>query len=83
MKLSVKALALTMGILWAAAFFLVATLNQWKGGYALPFLNMVDSVYPGYDMGGFGSVIIGMLYAFVDGLIGGAVIAWLYNRLSV
>jgi len=82
MKLSVKALALTMGILWAVAFFLVATLNQFKGGYAAPFLNVVDSIYPGYDMGGFGSVIIGTLYAFVDGLIGGAIFAWVYNKLS-
>ena len=34
-----------------------------------------------YAPAGFGSVIVGTLYALVDGLIVGAIFAWLYNRL--
>ncbi len=41
----------------------------------------MDGLYPGYAPGGFGSVIMGTLYALVDGAIGGAVFAWLYNRI--
>jgi len=45
------------------------------------FLELMDGLYPGYAPGGFGSVIMGSLYALVDGAIGGAVFAWLYNRI--
>ena len=30
----------------------------------------------------FGDVIVGTMYGLVDGAVGGAVIAWLYNRLA-
>jgi hypothetical protein len=73
-------MALTVGILWAAVFFLMALFNQWSG-YGTEFLVFMDSLYPGYAPGGFGSVIVGTLYAVVDGLIVGAIFAWLYNRL--
>jgi hypothetical protein len=73
-------MALTVGVLWAAVFFLMALFNQWSG-YGSEFLLFMDSLYPGYAPGGFGSVIVGSLYALVDGLICGAVFAWLYNRL--
>jgi len=81
MKLSVKSMALTLGILWGAVFLLVGLANQIWNGYGLPFLVLMDSIYPGYDVGGFGSVIVGTVYAFVDAAVGGAVLAWLYNRL--
>ena len=81
MQLNVKAMALTFGILWAAAFFLVAGAQQMWPMYGVAFLELMDSVYPGYAPGGFGSVIMGSLYALLDGAIGGAVVAWLYNRI--
>ena len=81
MQLNVKAMALTFGILWATAFFLVAGAQQVWPTYGVAFLELMDSVYPGYAPGGFGSVIMGSLYAVVDGAIGGAVVAWLYNRI--
>jgi hypothetical protein len=41
------------------------------------------SVYPGYTgEPSFGQVIVGTLYGLVDGAIGGALIAWLYNRFA-
>ena len=82
MKLSIKALALSFGIIWGAAIFLVGIAHLIWPGYGTAFLGLVDSIYPGYDVGGFGSVIVGTLYGLVDGAIGGAVLAWLYNKLT-
>ena len=83
MKLDVKATALTIGLLWAAAMFLCGVANLIWDGYGEDFLDVMASVYPGYDAtASFGQVIIGTLYGLVDGAVGGAVVAWLYNRLA-
>ena len=82
MKLNAKALALTAGIIWAAAVWLVGVGNALWPGYGLAFLEGVSSIYPGYHVGGFGSAFVGALYALLDGAIGGLVFAWLYNALS-
>lgn len=82
MKLSVKGLALSCGLLWGLVMLLSGVCNLlW--GYGEAFLRIVDSIYPGYQYGtGFGSVVVGTLYGLVDGAIAGAVLAWLYNRFS-
>lgn len=79
-KLDVKALGLTFGILWAVVFFLW-TLIAIPTGYGAAMLEMIGTIYPGYSVT-FGGALIGGVYAFIDGLIGGAVVAWLYNRLA-
>lgn len=81
MRFCVRTFALTCGILWAVAFLLMGLANQIWPGYGADALALMDAVYPGYAPGGFGSVIVGTLYALVDGLIAGAIFAWLYNRL--
>jgi hypothetical protein len=81
MKFSVKGLALASGILWGAAILGMGLANLVWGSYGQQFLQLMASVYPGYHATrGIGEVIIGALYGFVDGLIGGAVFAWLYNQ---
>jgi hypothetical protein len=83
MRLSITALALTAGVLWGAAILVVGLANLTWPSYGSAFLELAASVYPGYRAGsGFGSVIIGALYGLVDGAIGGAVFAWLYNFLA-
>jgi hypothetical protein len=43
-------------------------------------LDLLRSVYPGYaGTSGFLGVIVGTLYAVVDGAVCGALLAWLYN----
>jgi hypothetical protein len=80
MKLNIKAFVLTCAILWAAAIFIVGMANLICPGYGAAFLQVMASIYPGYDGSvTFGSVIVGTLYAVVDGAIGGLVFAWLYN----
>lgn len=82
MKLSVKSLAITAGIVWGAAFFLTGIAHLIWPGYGTVMLELADSLYPGYHVGGFGSVIVGTLYAILDGAVVGALFAWLYNRLA-
>jgi len=83
MKLSVKGLAITAAIVWGGAIFLTGLLNLIWMGYGVAFLDMARSIYPGYaGTAGFAGVIVGTLYGVVDGAVGGAVFAWLYNRLS-
>ncbi|MCH7766810.1 MAG: hypothetical protein IH916_09670 [Acidobacteria bacterium] len=81
MKLDVKALALTGGLIWGIlAMFLSGVANLIWSGYAQGFLDVMASVYPGYNAtASFGQVIIGTLYGVVDGAIAGALFAWVYN----
>jgi len=80
MKLDIKALALACGILWGLAVFLV---TWWviflEGATGNP--TWLGAVYPGYEITAVGS-LIGLGWGFVDGLIGGAALAWLYNKLA-
>ncbi|MFV1986146.1 MAG: hypothetical protein ACC682_02630 [Gemmatimonadota bacterium] len=82
MKLDSKAMGLWMGVVWGGVVLLVGVVNVVSGGYGASFLNGVASIYPGYEVGGMGSVIIVTLYAVVDGFIGGFLLAWLYNKFA-
>ena len=80
MKLNIKALALAAGILWGAGMFLTGIANMMYSDYAVKFLEVMASIYPGYQPGtGFTSVIIGAIYGFVDAAIGVAIFGWIYN----
>ena len=84
MKLDVKAMALTAGLLWGVlGMFLTGLANLIWDGYGEDLLGVMASLYPGYDAtASFGQVIVGTLYGLVDGAVAGAVFAWLYNRLA-
>ena len=80
MKLNLKALAFTSGILWAVAVLITGIANLIWSGYGTTFLQVIASIYPGYEVTrSFGAVVIGTLYALVDGAVGGLIFAWLYN----
>ncbi len=81
MKLDTKALAVAIGGLWAASLLLLGLAHMAWPSYGGAFLDVVASIYPGYHPAdGLGGVVIGTLYALVDGAVGGAAVAWLYNR---
>lgn len=83
MKLSVKGLALTAGIVWAVCILCTGILNLIWPSYGGAFLDMVRSIYPGYAaMSGFFGVIVGTCYGFVDGLVCGALFGWIYNMVG-
>ncbi len=80
MKLSVKSLAITSAVLWGGVCLMVAVLNVIWPGYGKAFLDLVSSIYPGYEVTGtLGSDIIGTLYALLDAAVGGALFGWIYN----
>ncbi len=80
MTLNIKALAFTSSVVLGGSFLLIGLVNLALSGYGDAWLNLAASLYPGYDgPNGFGSVIVVTLYALLDGLIAGAIIAWLYN----
>ena len=83
MKLSVKSLTITAALYWGGTVFFVALLNYLSPPYGKAFLDLVSSIYPGYkSVGSLGSVIVGTLYSLVDGAVGGAIFAWMYNAFS-
>lgn len=80
MRLNVKAFALACGIWWAVVLFFVTWwIMAFDGVTKDP--TAVGLVYRGYNISPLGSVI-GLVYAFFDALIGGAILAWLYNWLQ-
>ena len=82
MKLNIKALSLTIAIVWGGGILLVGLGNLMANTYGVAFLEVVASIYPGYQAASsLGDVIVGTLYGLVDGLIGGLLIGWVYNRL--
>ena len=80
MKLNLKALALTSGLLWGGAVCF-ATLWLIALGYEGTVIRQLDHFYFGYSFSVVGA-FIGLAWGFVDGAIGGALFAWLYNKLS-
>ncbi|MGH7870306.1 MAG: bacteriophage holin [Candidatus Dormibacteraceae bacterium] len=81
MKFSTKGLALASGILWGLAMLVMGLANLIWGSYGQQFLQTMSSVYPGYHATrSIAEIIVGTLYGAVDGLVGGAVFAWLYNQ---
>ena len=81
MKLDIRAFALAGAVMWGAAVLLGTWWIIILDGpqESAPFL---ASIYRGYAITPMGS-LIGLIWAVVDGLIGGAIFAWIYNKLLV
>lgn len=79
MKLNIKAFALACGIIWGLGLFcLTWWIIAFDGATGEPTL--IGRLYRGYTISPIGS-IIGFMWAFFDALIGGAIFAWLYNKI--
>lgn len=80
MKLDIKAFALTFALFWGLAVF---ALTWWIMAFegATGDVTFLGRVYLGYSISPLGS-LVGLIWALVDGLIGGAIFAWLYNTLA-
>lgn len=79
MKLSIKALGLTSGILWGLTVFIT---TLWIIVIDSPgnTLGLLHKFYFGYSVSWAGA-FIGLIWGFVDGFICGSIFAWLYNLL--
>jgi hypothetical protein len=80
MKLNIRAFALTCGLYWGIALFLA---TWWLIAFygASPDPTIIGRFYPGYSITPLGSVL-GLIWGSLDGLIGGAIFAWLYNLIT-
>lgn len=80
MKFNIKAFALACGLFWGIGLFLITWwIIIFEG--ASGTVTLIGRIYLGYNISPLGS-IIGLVWAFVDGIIGGAIFAWLYNLLN-
>lgn len=80
MKLNIKAFALTCGIIWGIGLFILTwVIIAFEGITGDP--TFIGLAYRGYNVSPLGSVI-GLIYALIDGTIGGAIFAWLYNFIA-
>lgn len=79
MKLDVKAFALTCGLVWGFGLFILTWwIIAFDGATGDP--TFIGRLYRGYTVSPAGS-FIGLVWALIDGAIGGAIFAWLYNFL--
>lgn len=81
MKLNVKALAITSGLLWGIGLFgMTWWLIAFEGISDDP--TWIGLFYRGYTISPMGSMI-GLIWSIPDGFIGGAIFAWVYNLIVV
>jgi hypothetical protein len=83
MTLNPRAMAMALGLLVGGMMLVVGLANLAMPGYGQAFLDVLASIYPGYNAGGtLVDVIVGTLYGLVDWAIAGWLLAWLYNRFA-
>jgi hypothetical protein len=79
-KLDPKAFGLACGLFWGGGLF---ALTWWIMAFDGPSRRRtsIGRFYRGYTLTPLGS-LMGLAWAFADGLTGGACFAWLYNRIA-
>jgi len=90
MKLDGKALGISLGVLWGGTIFLATILlivKAWLGIHhpagapVGPTLLKLGQFYMGYSMS-LGGAILGGIYGFFNGYVGGYLIAKIYNLFA-
>jgi len=77
-KLNVKALAIGLGVSWGFAMLFVGWASIF--GWGSKIVEVMSSLYIGFASS-FSGGIIGAIWGFFDGAIGGAIIAFVYNAV--
>ncbi|MCH9755954.1 MAG: bacteriophage holin [Gammaproteobacteria bacterium] len=79
-RLSPLAFGLSLGVIWGVSVLIMGLLAHYLS-YGTEFVSAMGVVYIGYEPSIMGAVI-GGIFGFIDALVGGALIAWLYNVFS-
>ena len=80
MKLNTKAFSLACGLVWGLGLFcLTWWVIAFEGVTREPML--IGHIYRGYNISPLGS-LIGLVWGSIDGAVGGAIFACLYNWLT-
>ena len=80
MKLNIKAMAIAFGLVWGITLFVITWWIILLEGYSNT-VTFIGRFYIGHSLTPIGS-IIGFIWGLIDGAIGGAMFAWLYNKFS-
>lgn len=88
LRLNAQILGLVLGLLMGLALFVATIWLVIKGGHYSasgeyivgPNLQLLSQFFPGYSVSVQGS-FVGLAYGFGVGIIGGAVIGWIYNKI--
>lgn len=78
-KLNVKALAVAIGVSWAICMLFLGWVSIF--GWGVKVVEVLSSVYIGFAPTFLGG-IIGAIWGFIDGAIGGVIIAFVYNVIA-
>ena len=78
MLLNVWAFGIALGIVWAIMMLFAGWTSIF--GWGTLFVKTMSSFYEGY-MPTFGGGIVGAIWGFVDGFIGGVLFAFFYNLI--
>jgi len=79
MRFNIKAFALSCAIFWSLSVFVM---TWWLIAFnATGEMRLLGEFYRGFTVTPVGS-LIGAVWGFFDALIGGAIFAWLYNKLA-
>ena len=78
-KLNVKALGLTLGIVWGGGMLLLGLMTLFFN-WGTAVVTLIGTVYIGYSVTLVG-ILVGTIWGFCDGAICGVLIAWVYNKL--
>jgi len=79
--LSPKRLGIAGGLVWGVGLFIV-TIVHILTDYAGLWLQVIQSVYPGFDFATYFGAVIGLIYGFIDAFIGLYIFGWIYNKIS-
>jgi len=80
MKLDVKAFTVAVSLLWGLGVFFLTLWMLLFDTAAAGEQTLIGKIYLGYTVSGAGAMI-GLVWGLVDGLLGGAIFALLYNFL--
>lgn len=78
-RLQPLALGVAFGVLWALYVGFLGLIAMF--GWGTGMVAALASLYLGYGPSIPGA-LIGALWAFLDGMVAGIVIAWVYNRVA-
>ena len=81
MKLDIKKIGLTSGLVWGSFLSFLTLIAILFPPYGQDFLKAIASVYPGYSIS-LSGMIVGFFYGLIDAGLGGAFFAWLYNYIG-
>jgi hypothetical protein len=79
MKLNAVPLGVALGAVLGVGVFLLTLVVMSQGGGA--HLHLLRRVCPGFSTG-VGGAFLGLVYWFIYGFVGGAVLAVVYNRVG-